>query len=250
MRRQDDALIRGLPSAPQALNRAAAHAAACAVALWAAAMTLFSSAMPVLAAELIFACTAFLTLAGFARLRPRPAFGTANGITLFRSALIAVLAGHAIEAPDSDDAAWWVAVALAGTALLLDGADGWMARRSRTASAFGARFDMEVDALAALVLSIVLWQSGRMGAWILLIGLLRYLFVLAGWMFAAMRRPLPPSQRRRVVCALQGALLAACLVPDWPAEVAPVLGAFALAMTSASFLIDTAWLIRRRRDPA
>ncbi len=248
MHRRDDALIDELMPAPQALNRAAAQAVACALAIWALAMSLFSSALPALIAELIFGCIVFFALAGFARLRPRPAFGTANGITLFRAALIAVLAGHAVEAPGSDDAAWWIAVALAATALMLDGADGWVARRDRTASAFGARFDMEVDALAALVLAVVLWQAGRMGPWILLIGLLRYLFVLAGWTFAAMRRPLPPSQRRRAVCALQGTLLAACLVPAWPAGVAPALGAVALAMTSGSFVLDTLWLIGRRRE--
>jgi phosphatidylglycerophosphate synthase len=250
MRQRNDALIHELMPEPYALNRAAAQAVACALAVWAMAMTLFSSALPALIAELIFGGVVFFVLAGFARLRPRPAFGTANGITLFRSALIAVLAGHAIEVPSSGDAAWWIAVALATTALALDGADGWVARRDRTASAFGARFDMEVDALAALVLAAVLWQSGRMGGWILLIGLLRYLFVLAGWAFPSMRRPLPPSQRRRVVCALQGVLLAACLVPAWPAGVAAALGALALAMTSLSFLADTIWLVRRRWEPA
>lgn len=249
MRQQNEALIRGLTPATQALSRAAAQAVACGLAVWAVAMTLFSSARPALLAELVFGCIVFFTLAGYARLRPRPEFGTANAITLFRAALIAVLAGHAVETPESGAAAWWIAAALAGVALALDGADGWVARRHRTESTFGARFDMEVDALAALVLALVLWQAGRMGPWILSIGLLRYLFVLAGWAFTAMRRPLPPSQRRRVVCMLQGALLAACLIPVWPAAVAPALGALALAMTSASFLADTIWLLRCRREP-
>lgn len=241
-----DAPIRGLMP-PRGLLWGAAQATGWAVGVWAAADLLFSAILPVLAAELLFAAIAVLALAGFARLPSRPAFGAANAITLGRSALIAVLAGHAIEPPDARDAAWWIAAALAGTALLLDGVDGWVARRRRAASAFGARFDMEVDALAALVLSCVLWQAGKAGPWILLIGALRYLFVLAGWAFDALRRPLPPSQRRRAVCALQGALLVACFIPLWPVAVPPVLAALALALTSLSFLIDTAWLIRRRR---
>ena len=39
------------------------------------------------------------------------------------------------------------AVALSLVVTMLDATDGWMARRSRMASDFGATFDMEVDAL-------------------------------------------------------------------------------------------------------
>jgi phosphatidylglycerophosphate synthase len=241
----DTPIRRSTPSRGQLW--AAAEAAGCAIGVWAAADLLFSAILPALVAELLFTAIAVLALTGFARLPSRPAFGAANAITLGRSALIAILAGHAVEPPDARDAAWWIAAALAATALLLDGVDGWVARRRRAASAFGARFDMEVDALAALVLSCVLWQAGTAGPWILLIGALRYLFVLAGWVFDALRRPLPPSQRRRAVCALQGALLVACFVPLWPAAVPPALAALALALTSLSFLIDTVWLIHRRR---
>jgi phosphatidylglycerophosphate synthase len=182
-----------------------------------------------------------------ARRRPRPGFGIANGITLGRAALIAVVLAFAVEAPPPGAPVWWVAAAVAGAALLLDGVDGWIARRTARSSAFGARFDMETDALAALVLCIVLWSADRTGAWILLVGALRYVFLLAGWLFAWMRRPLPPRARRRAVCAIQGALLVLCLVPAWPEPVPVVLGAAALAATGGSFLIDTVWLWPRRR---
>ena len=43
----------------------------------------------------------------------------------------------------------------------LDGVDGWLARRSGIASAFGARFDMEIDALLILVLAVLAWRSAR-----------------------------------------------------------------------------------------
>ena len=52
----------------------------------------------------------------------------------------------------------------------LDGVDGWLARRTRLSSAFGARFDMEVDALLILALSTLLWRHGKAGAWVLLAG--------------------------------------------------------------------------------
>lgn len=212
-----------------------------------AAATLFASPGPALAAAALFALVAAIALPRHARRRPRPGFGVANGITLARAGLIAVVAAFAVEPPYPGDAAWWIAAAVAGVALLLDGVDGWIARRSARSSAFGARFDMETDALAALVLCVVLWRADRTGAWVLLIGALRYLFLLAGWLFAWMRRPLPPRERRRAVCAVQSLLLVLCLVPAWPAILPPIMGLAALTATVASFLIDTVWLWRHRR---
>ena len=49
--------------------------------------------------------------------------------------------------------------------------------RSNEASSFGARFDMETDALLILVLAALVWQHGKAGPWILAAGLMRYAFV-------------------------------------------------------------------------
>ena len=48
--------------------------------------------------------------------------------------------------------------------------DGPAARRSGIASRFGARFDMETDALMILVLAVLAWRWDRAGAWVLLPG--------------------------------------------------------------------------------
>ena len=64
-------------------------------------------------------------------------------------------------------------------------------------SAFGARFDMEVDALLILALSVLAWHHGEAGAWVLLSGLIRYGFLAAGWTWSWMQRALPPSRRRQ-----------------------------------------------------
>ena len=74
----------------------------------------------------------------------------------------------------------WAATALAILTSALDGVDGWLARRSTLASAFGARFDMETDALLIMVLSALAWRWDRAGAWVLACGLMRYAFVAAG----------------------------------------------------------------------
>src|SRR5262249_58290063 len=111
-------------------------------------------------------------------------------MTFVRATIVALVAGLVSE--NNTLAVTWAAVALASAAAVLDGVDGWIARRWRTASAFGARFDMEVDALLILVLAILAWQHSKAGGWVMLSGLLRYLFVGAGWIWAWMRRPLTP----------------------------------------------------------
>lgn len=175
-------------------------------------------------------------------------FGTANGITLARGVLIALLAGM-IGAPLAGHDAW-LAGGLAATCLVLDGLDGWAARRWRTASVFGARFDMESDALLILVLCLILMAAGKAPAWVLSIGLMRYGFVALGLLLPAMRAPLPASFRRKAVCVLQGLVLALCLIPPVsPDRAAFVLG-LALASLAASFAIDTISLLRRPSSAA
>ena len=81
---------------------------------------------------------------------------------------------------DADDRIAWLAVATVVVVAALDGVDGWLARRDAQASSFGARFDMETDAAFILILSVLVWQHGKAGAWVLGCGLMRYVFVAAG----------------------------------------------------------------------
>ena len=118
-----------------------------------------------------------------------------------------------------------------------DGADGWLARRSGVASAFGARFDMEIDALLIMALAVLAWQHGKAGGWVLLSGLLRYAFVGCGWFAPWLERPLPPSRRRQAVCVLQILVLCAVVSPAVAASWSGPLAAAALAALTGSFLL-------------
>lgn len=183
---------------------------------------------------------------------PHDRFGWANGVTLTRAALLALLAGGLVQPALFDGPAatlWlWGAVGLAATALALDGVDGWLARRQGTGSAFGARFDMEVDAGLSLGLAGLIYVSGLAGPWVLLIGAARYLFVVGTVLRPAWRRPLPASFRRKTVCVVQIAGLMAALTPILPgAWRAPLLAATAAAV-AFSFLRDVLWLERRDRE--
>jgi phosphatidylglycerophosphate synthase len=110
-------------------------------------------------------------------------------------------------------------------------------------SAFGARFDVEVDALFLLILALLVWQSGKVDAWILTIGLMRYAFVLASSLYPLLRRPLPESRRRKAVCVMQGVALFICLLPPIAPLTASMVAVIALAGLVASFATDVRWLL-------
>lgn len=172
-------------------------------------------------------------------------FGPANRVTWLRAGLTAIIAGTLAAAGTPALVDWWFLGALAGFALALDGVDGWLARRHGLSSPFGARFDMETDAALILVLSLLIGLSGKTGLWIIAAGALRYGFVAAGWVWPVLTQPLPPSNRRRAVCAIQVGALLVCLLPVVTNGMATVIGGVALAILCLSFGRDILWLLHR-----
>ncbi|MFF9205945.1 CDP-alcohol phosphatidyltransferase family protein [Streptomyces sp. NPDC014986] len=171
-------------------------------------------------------------------------FGAANRVTLGRASLVGgVTALVADSFQDSPPVP--LLVGLTAVALLLDGVDGKVARRTGTSTPLGARFDMEVDAFLILVLSV--YVSMAMGPWVLLIGSMRYVFVAAARLWPWLTAPLPPSTARKTVAALQGVLLlvaGADLLPD-AVDTGVVL--LALGLLVWSFGRDVLWLWRTPR---
>ena len=168
-------------------------------------------------------------------------FGPANAVTATRSMLIGVVTAVVVTSFTQPVSTVFL-VALVVPTLALDAVDGWVARRTRSESPLGARFDMEADAFLLLVLSA---YDGRLiGWWILAIGLMRYLFVAAGWLFPRMRAQLPPRYWRKVVtaaCGIALVLVASGLLPS-PFDV--LAGAIALGLLVESFGRDVIRLVR------
>jgi len=123
--------------------------------------------------------------------------------------------------------------------------DGWLARRSGEISAFGARFDMEVDAALILILSILVWLHGKAGMWVMACGLMRYGFVAAGWVLPWMAGPLRSTMRGKSVAVAQFTGLGAALLPVVPVPFCTLIAAGTLATLVWSFAVDIAWLKRQ-----
>lgn len=174
---------------------------------------------------------------------PHARFGAANYVTLVRALLVAGLGALATWHPEPRTA--WIAGWTAGAIAALDGLDGWLARRTNLSSTFGARFDMETDAALLLVLSVLVWRYDKAGPWVLLIGLMRYLFVGAAWVLPWLGGPLTPTWRGKAIAVIQMVTLAIVLV--LPPTIASSAAAAALALLVWSFAVDIARLWRARR---
>lgn len=197
-----------------------------------------------------YAAVTLFVVAGLSRHAPHHRFGLANAITLCRAAfnivLLTVIAEELLGKDRLSDSTFrWGLTAAATIALVLDGADGWIARRSNMTSEFGARFDMETDGVFLLAMALLLTTGDIVGPWVLASGLIYYVFRVAANLWPALNAPLYPSARRKTICVAQGALLIAALapiLPSWGAQLCCLTG---LALLLYSFSVDLMWLMKR-----
>jgi phosphatidylglycerophosphate synthase len=207
-----------------------------------AAAVLGAGAGPTLAALAGFGAAAALAGRSLRLGYPHDHIGLCNAITLTRLALTMALVAPILSgAPLS-----WALFAIAVIALALDGVDGWFARRQGHVSDFGARFDMEVDSVLALVLALNAAVAGGLGPLAVLLGLPRYAFAAAAQVLPWMRRDLPERFSRKLVCVLQLGVLIALQAPILPDALAAALVVAATGALVWSFAVDLAWLRRRR----
>lgn len=201
----------------------------------------------------LYAAVAGVCVSRIGAFHPHASFGLPNLLTLLRLALgalaTAVLVTPALAAGAwAQPVGWWV-LAGAGLALALDGLDGWAARRREMVSRFGARFDMEVDALVTVVLAGFAVAHGKLGVWVLLLAAPRYAFLAAQAVLPALRRPLPVSRRRKAVCVAQVGVLAALAAPPVSGALAASPALAVLAVLIGSFAVDVRWCLRTPTPP-
>ena len=172
-----------------------------------------------------------------------PSLGVANTITVFRLALVAsLLAPLVAPAPPAG------IISVAITALVLDGLDGWFARRSNRVSAFGARLDIEVDAGLTVVLALNALLSESVGLLVLLLVLPRYLWVAIGRLLPWLRGELPERWSRKVVTVIQTVTLITLQLPFVAGLLSAVLVLVVGGIVLFSFGQDVIWLARRRHQ--
>ncbi len=150
-----------------------------------------------------------------------PALGYANAITLLRGLFTCMLAGF-LFAPEPDGWLAWIPAVLYTLERLVDFADGYVARVTRSETKLGEILDIEFDGLGILIAILLGIQYGKLPPWYLLLGLGRQLFVLGMWLLRRAGKPvydLPPSEHRRMIAGFQTGFITVALWPLWPPEV-------------------------------
>ena len=165
---------------------------------------------------------------------PHRALGLCNVVTLFRLVLVCGLIAVLV----TPAAGPWTIFGIAATTLALDGVDGWLARRGGHVSDFGARFDMEVDGVLALVLALLAYAGGHAGGFIVLLGLPIYLFRGAQIMLPWLKGDLPARFSRKLVCVVQIAVLIGVLLPVVGRPLGDLLAGGAALALVWSFAVD------------
>lgn len=138
-----------------------------------------------------------------------PVGGYANQVTLIRFVLLLfTLAMQSVLNV-------YVFVALVVVVMIADGIDGYLARKYDQASAFGEVFDMEVDAFLALSISYLIWLDHHEVWWVLIAGLLRYVFALLYRMIGWQRRKRPSMPESKVFAVLFFIALLTPFIMPW-----------------------------------
>lgn len=238
-------LTRSRPSPPGGTIPAQVAATALGGALLIAATgtVLAGNGPGLLAAILAFLSVCAAVEALMRQTYPHDRIGGCNVVTLLRAALTCAL----LTPLAAGQAAGWAVAGVAGLALVLDGMDGHLARRGGLASDFGARFDMETDAALALVLSLHVMAGTGAGAAILVLGLARYAFVLAGLALPWLGGGLPDRRWRKAVCVIQIGVLILLQAPILAPGQAEAVARLAALLVIGSFAADIRWLWIHRR---
>jgi phosphatidylglycerophosphate synthase len=152
--------------------------------------------------QVVFPVLAFISFAWFFVLMEKkirmlsPAYGPGNWVTLFRliGLLILLICYNQMN---------FLSIGIMAFILVaFDALDGFVARKTNTVSEFGAWFDMETDAFYVALMGVILYQSGLIGAWILIPGFLRYVYSLGVWLFGVSEKQETSSKFGKYIAGL------------------------------------------------
>ncbi|MGI5131335.1 CDP-alcohol phosphatidyltransferase family protein [Pseudonocardia sp. CA-107938] len=188
------------------------------------------------AAGLAYLAALLAVLAWAVRRAGATTLGPADLVTLLRAVLIVGVTALVADGLATGATPVAVLVTLSSVALVLDAVDGKVARRTETVTPLGARFDMEIDAVLLLVLSVHV--AVLLGPWVLAIGLIRYVFVAVSLALPWLGATLTARYAAKVVAALQGIVLVVAASELLPTLLAVIMVAVALALLVWSFAVD------------
>ncbi len=180
----------------------------------------------------------------------RHRIGGANRLTLTRGLLIALVAGFLFSGPlgqypGAATRAWWPG-SLYLLAALLDGLDGYWARRYGSPTRLGQKLDLHTDALGMLVACTVAVGTQRLPPYYLAAGAAFYVYRFGLWYRRRQgywNRPASPRTFARLVAGAQMGFVGIAMLPLFAYNVIQALAPLFLLPLLAGFVWD--WMIVR-----
>ena len=176
--------------------------------------------------------------------------GLANGLTVLRGGLYAVVAGFVVV-PSATGLAWVPAVCY-GAGAVLDRMDGAVARTVGQQTELGTRLDMAFDTFGFVAAPLVAVLWGQLPVWYLSISAARYVFLAGVYWRRYQGRPVydtPDSNLGRYLAGVQMAFITVALVPTAPTSVVWTVAPFVLAPSLLVFGRDLLAISGRLPEP-
>jgi len=167
----------------------------------------------------------------------QPLGGYANWITFFRMGLL-LYVGFLFQ-----NLSYSTICGIFLVNILLDITDGIVARRCKTESDFGLYLDMELDAFYVCLTSLMLYVEGLVGAWIIIVGLLRYIYA---FIFILLDVELISEPKQKFASLVAGSLFWCLLLPFFDTQFNFLLMLVSL-MVVFSFVKSFTFQLKRRK---
>jgi CDP-diacylglycerol--glycerol-3-phosphate 3-phosphatidyltransferase len=177
------------------------------------------------------------------------AFGPGTWLSILRLVSLGLLAGF-LAAPQPPAALAWLPFGLALIFNVSDLFDGYLARQSGTATALGAKLDLDLDSRGMLITSLLIVHLGQVGWWFALVGLARYIYVFSIWLRKrnGLRvAELKPNPLRRPFAGVEMGFATALLAPIFSPPAVNFAATITLFPFLGNFLYD--WLQVTGRFP-
>jgi len=203
--------------------------------LFLAGFSLFQSNVQLLCIGGLFSFVLFILINRQVFKVMKPFGGYANWITFFRMSLL-LYVGFQFQ-----NLSYFSICGFFIVNILLDIADGIVARKCKTESDFGLYLDMELDAFYVCLAALMLYIDGLVGAWIIIVGLLRYLYT---FIFILLDIELISEPKQKFASLVAGSLFWILLLPFYNTQLNFIL-IFTSILVAYSFVKSFLFQINR-----
>ncbi|NKB48036.1 MAG: hypothetical protein GKS02_01600 [Alphaproteobacteria bacterium] len=181
---------------------------------------------------------ALIIAVGVASRQFRASAAAGTRLTLGHMGIVCLLGGVAAAPPaEFPPLMLWSLAALAGTAATVLMMEAWLTEKIAAAGPFSRMLGQQAHGLLVLSAVMLLWRSGRIDAWVIVVGAVHYILLILSLVLPALRRKSTAVWRPHARFAL-GVVLAVALAPIVPPVLVTTLAVVALGLALAGSASD------------